>query len=145
MVRKFQLEPVLELAQRRLETATAELQKLALRRTDAQSRLDQLKRYLDDYREQLRSALQTGLERDRLHDFRAFIAKLERAVELQGAEVLRCEDAWAAKHREWLELRTRDEVMHVLKDRHVAAEAVRDGKREQKQQDEFAGRRGRHD
>lgn len=143
MARGFRLEPVLELARRRLEAATGELQKLAQRRADAQSRLDQLQGFLADYREQFRTAMQSGLETGRLQDFRAFLAKLERAVDLQGAEVRRSHEAWAAKHREWLDLRQREQAMDVLKTRHLAAEAVRDGKREQKQQDEFAGRRTR--
>ncbi len=145
MARAFRLEPVLELAKRRLETATTDLQKLALRRAESQSRLDQLQQFLSDYREQLRAGLQDGMEQDRVHDFRAFLAKLERAVALQAGEVQRCQDAWAAKHREWVDLRTRDQAMHVLKDRHVATEARRDGKREQNQQDEFAGRPRRGD
>ncbi len=145
MARGFRLEPVLELARRRLEAATGELQQLAQRRADAQSRLDQLQGFLADYREQFRTAMQSGLETGRLQDFRAFLAKLERAVDLQGAEVRRSQEAWSAKHREWLDLRQREQAMDVLKTRHLAAEAVRDGKREQKQQDEFAGRRSRSD
>lgn len=145
MAREFRLEPVLELSRRRLETATAELQKLAQRRADAQSRLDQLERFLSDYREQFRAALQGGLEQDRAHDFRAFLGKLEQAISLQGAEVQRCQEAWAAKHAEWLELRKREQAINVLKDRHHTAEAIREGRREQKQQDEFAGGRIRRD
>jgi flagellar FliJ protein len=145
MIRTFRLAPVLELAQRHLETATAELQKLAVRRNEAQARLDQLHQFLADYRTQFEQALGSGLERDRLNDFKAFLVKLERAVELQGGEVQRCQSAWQGKHGEWMELRKREQAMTVLKDRHVAAEAVRDGKREQKQQDEFAGRQPRSD
>lgn len=145
MASGFRLEPVLELARRRLDSATVELQKLAQRRADAQDRLDQLNRFLADYREQFRVALQAGLDRARHQDFCAFLAKLERAIELQGAEVQRSQDAWAAQHNEWLDLRKREQAMDVLKARHVADEAVRDGKREQKQQDEFAGRRAHGD
>ncbi len=145
MARGFRLEPVLELARRRLDSATVELQKLAQRRADAQDRLDQLNRFLADYREQFRVALQAGLDQARHQDFRAFLAKLERAIELQAAEVQRSQDAWAAQHKEWLDLCKREQAMDVLKARHLADEAVRDGKREQKQQDEFAGRRARGD
>ncbi|MCC7546576.1 MAG: flagellar export protein FliJ [Burkholderiales bacterium] len=141
MARSFRLEPVLALAQRRLESATAELQKLAQRRADTQSRLDQLLQFLADYRQQYRAALHAGLDQARMQDFRAFLAKLERAVDLQNADVRRCQEAWSAKHSEWLDLRQREQAMNVLKDRHRAAELARDGKREQKQQDEFAGRR----
>jgi len=145
MARSFRLAPVLELAQRHLETATVELQKLAVRRNEAQARLEQLHQFLADYRIQFEQAFGGGLERERLNDFKAFLAKLERAVELQGGEVQRCQSAWQSKHGEWLELRKREQAMTVLKDRHLAAEAARDGKREQKQQDEFAGRQSRSD
>ena len=143
MADTFRLAPVLELAQRRLETATGELQKLALLRNEAQSRLEQLQQFLSDYRDQFRQGLENGLERDRMLDCQAFLSKLERAVEMQRIEVQRCQSAWEAKHRTWMDLRRDEQAMSVLKARHLAAEAVRDGKREQKQQDEFAGRRSR--
>ncbi|MCW5620535.1 MAG: flagellar export protein FliJ [Burkholderiales bacterium] len=143
MADTFRLAPVLELAQRRLETATGELQKLALLRNEAQSRLEQLQRFLSDYRDQFRQGLENGLESDRMRDFQAFLSKLERAVEMQHIEVQRCQSAWEAKHRTWMDLRRDEQAMSVLKARHLAAEAVRDGKREQKQQDEFAGRHHR--
>lgn len=143
MADTFRLAPVLELAQRRLETATGELQKLALMRNEAQSKLEQLQRFLSDYRDQFRQGLEDGLESDRVRDFQAFLSKLERAVEMQSVEVQRCQSAWEAKHQVWMDLRRDEQAMSVLKARHLAAEAVRDGKREQKQQDEFAGRHRR--
>ncbi|HZP85414.1 MAG TPA: flagellar export protein FliJ [Burkholderiales bacterium] len=142
MPRPFRLRPVLDLAQQRLETATLELQKLAARRDEAQVRLDQLADFLRSYRAELDAALRSGVDAIRLRDFQAFVTKLERAIELQSTEVQRCRSAWEAEHRSWLALRSKEQAFAVLQERHALEEARREGRGEQKQQDEFASRNG---
>jgi flagellar FliJ protein len=134
----FRLQPVLEVAQRHLDVATTELQKLAARRREADTKLHQLEGFLTEYRASLRQDLAQGIESDRLRDFRAFLDKLEQAIALQGADALRCRRAWEAAHRRWLELRARQEALSVLRRRHLAAERTREARGEQKQQDELA-------
>jgi flagellar FliJ protein len=135
---QFSLRPVREVAQRRLDTATRELRRLAERRREAQGKLDQLEGFRRDYQNQLQQALVQGLEADRLRDYQQFLLKLARAIEAQGAELARCTQAWEEQLRAWLELRSREQALGVLEQRHLLSEAVREGRREQKQQDEFA-------
>lgn len=142
MAQPFRLRPVLELAQRRLESATTQLQSLAVKREEAQARLDQLRSFLDTYRSDYQSAMTAGVDLVRLRDFQAFLAKLDKAIELQSAEVARCQAAWEAEHRNWMTLRTREQAFTVLEQRHDAQELQREGRREQRQQDEFALRKG---
>jgi flagellar FliJ protein len=134
----FRLQPVLEAAQRHLEAAAAELQKLAARRREADAKLHQLEGFLAEYRASLQHGLAQGIESDRLRDFRAFLGKLEHAIALQSAEALRCRQAWETGHRRWLDLRSRQEALSVLERRHQAAERTREARGEQKQQDELA-------
>ena len=134
----FRLQTVLELAARRLEVATVELQKLRARLQQAQEKLDQLQGYRAEYEASLAAALAQGLPADRLRDFHAFLAKLARAIEAQGAEVARSRQAWEEEHQRWLRLRSREQALHVLRTRHEHSESVRDARAEQKQQDEFA-------
>lgn len=138
----FRLRPVLELAQRRLESATTQLQALALKREEAQGRLDQLRGFLETYRTDYQSAMESGVDLVRLRDFQAFLGKLERAIELQGGEVARCQAAWEAEHRNWMALRTKEQAFTVLERRHDAQETLLEGRREQKQLDEFSLRKG---
>lgn len=138
MAADFSLQAVLDVASRRLEVAGLELQSLGARRQQAQSKLDQLLEFQDEYRSGLARALTKGLEADRLRDYRAFLDKLTRAIEVQTAEVRRCQDAWEHAYQQWLELRAREQAMLVLKQRHGAAAVHRERRQEQKQQDEFA-------
>ena len=80
MATAFRLQTVLELAARRLDVATAELQKLRVREQQAQTRLDQLQDYRTEYEANLAAQLLQGLPADRLRDFQAFLAKLARAM-----------------------------------------------------------------
>ncbi len=143
MAAPFRLQTVLELAARRLDVATAELQKLRARLQQAQDKLDQLHGYRSEYEASLAATLTQGLPADRLRDFQAFLAKLARAIEAQGAEVVRCRQTWEEEHQRWLQLRNREQALQVLRARHEHSESVRDARIEQKQQDEFALRRGR--
>lgn len=136
----FRLQAVLEVAQRRLEVATGELQTLAVRRREAQDKLQQLDGFQAEYRSALQRGLEQGIEADRLRDFRAFLVKLERAIALQASELQRCTQAWEAMHQRWLDLRKREEALSVLQRRHLAAEQLREARNEQKQHDEFAQR-----
>jgi flagellar FliJ protein len=143
MAAQFRLQAVLDLAGRRLDAATVELQKLRARLQQAQDKLDQLHGYRAEYQTVLGAALAEGLEADRLRDFQAFLAKLVRAIETQAAEVQRCRQAWEEEHQRWLQLRSREQALQVLRTRHERAESQRAGRVEQRQQDEFARKRGR--
>lgn len=139
----FRLQPVLDLAARRLDAATAELQRLRVRLRQAQDQLDRLHGFRMEYEAALAAALAQGIEADRLRDFRAFLAKLMRAIEGQGAEVQRCQRAWEEEHQRWLGLRSREQALQVLHARHQRSEAQRAARLEQKGQDELAGKRRR--
>jgi flagellar FliJ protein len=143
MAAEFRLQAVLDLAGRRLDAATVELQKLRARLQQAEHKLEQLHGYRAEYRAALAAALGEGLEADRLRDFQAFLAKLARAIEAQDSEVQRCRQAWEQEHQRWLQLRSREQALQVLRTRHERAESQRAQRIEQKQQDDFARRRGR--
>jgi flagellar FliJ protein len=138
MAAPFRLQTVLELAERRLDVATAELQKLRARLQQAQEKLEQLHGYRAEYQASLAAALAQGLPADRLRDFQAFLAKLARAIEAQAAELTRCRQAWQDEHQRWLRLRSREQALQVLRVRHEQSESLRAARVEQKQQDEFA-------
>jgi flagellar FliJ protein len=145
MASAFALQPLLDLAERRLEAATADLQRLAALRQEAEGSLAQLQSRQAEYLADLQQALAGGIEPDRLRDYRAFLSKLERAVGLQAEELEDRRRAWADAHMRWLELRRREQALTVLKQRHRRAEAVREGRREQRQQEERTTRKAGHD
>jgi flagellar FliJ protein len=141
MAEGFALQPLLDLAQRRLEAATAALQRLAGSRQQADDDLAQLKRRHARYSTDLQQALARGIEPHRLRDYRAFLDRLLRAVDVQAEELERRRRAWADAHARWLDLRRREQALSVLRQRHRSAEAVGEGRREQRRQDELATRK----
>jgi len=141
MTRAFRLQVVLDVAQRRLDASTRELQRLRDQWTEAQGKLDQLGAYRTEYSAHLQARLAVGLSSHQLNDYRVFMGKLAQAIEAQGEELARRRLAWEEEHTRWLRLRQRHEALLVLAQRHRITEAADEARREQKQQNEFALRR----
>jgi flagellar FliJ protein len=138
MARAFRLQVLLDLAQRHLDAATVELQRLRIQWNEAQQKRDQLIAYETEYATGLRARLGEGMPAHQVNDYRLFLDKLARAIQAQSEEVERRRAAWEAGHARWLGLKQRQEALHVLAQRHESAEAVLESRREQKEQDEFA-------
>jgi len=145
MAQEFRLQVLLDLAQKRLDAATVELQRLRVFWHEAQVKLDQLKTYETEYAGSLQTRMGQGIGVAQLNDYRLFLAKLARAIETQGGEVERRQRAWEAEHAGWLTLKQRQQALEVLAQRHAAELIVKEGKREQKQQDEFASKTGKNE
>ena len=138
MARAFRLQVLLDLAQRHLDAATVELQRLRMQWSEAQQKRDQLAAYETEYATGLGTRLSQGMPAHQASDYRLFLDKLARAIQAQSEEVERRRAAWEAGHARWLGLKQRQEALHVLAQRHDSAEAVVEARREQKEQDEFA-------
>jgi flagellar FliJ protein len=145
MAKPFRLQTVLDLAGRKLESAGAQLQELRASWQRAQEQLDDARSHRAQYEAHLASALSQGLEADRLRDFQAFLGRLGQAIDAQSAQVQRCRQAWEEARSRWLQLRSREQALQILRERHKQREARGEAGIEQKQQDEFAlrGLRGR--
>lgn len=76
-----------------------------------------------------------------LRDFHIFLGKLEQAIKQQTKEVEQQHTYWQVAHQNWLELRQKVKSYEVLEKRHVAAETQRQDRKDQRQSDEFAGRK----
>jgi flagellar FliJ protein len=140
MAQGFRLQPLLDLTDHRLDAATLELQRLRARLEQEQARYAQLQGFDAEYRAGFQSALQAGLEADRLRDYREFLEKLSRALSAQAEEVVRWQRIWEEGLARWQDLRQRQQALTVLKTRHAAEQVRREARVEQKQQDEFARR-----
>jgi len=138
MAQPFRLQVVLDVAERRLDAATRELQRLRAHWTEAQAKLDQLAAYRTEYSARLQARLAVGLAAHQLRDYQAFMGKLARAIDAQAEEVQRRRLAWEQEHAHWLGLRQRQQALLVLAHRHRITEAANEARAEQKQQNEFA-------
>lgn len=138
MPRRFPLQPLCDLAGDRVEAAT---QRLALLKKHWQLQEDKLKQlylFQDEYRQRLAGALAQGVDMLRMRDFQVFLRKLDTAIRQQIAEVERAKAQWEEGQSAWFEERRKLKTFDVLKQRHLLSENVRDGRIEQREQDEHA-------
>ncbi len=88
MVKKpFSLQPIRDLAQRQTDDAAAALGRLRGQEQKTRQTLETLQQYRDEYRARFEQALMNGISPAELNNYRAFLAKLDRAVEEQQALV----------------------------------------------------------
>jgi len=141
VARKFPLQTLLDLAHDQTDSAARKLQLLKVRWNDAEEKLGQLLSYRESYRECLLETASGGTSAATLQDFRLFMVKLDAAIQLQRDEVARCQARWNDGQQEWLRQRGKVKAYDTLSLRHRRAEEKREGRIEQKEQDEFASKR----
>lgn len=145
MTRKFSLQPLLDLARHRVDTAAKNLLSLKRRWHDAEEQLNQLLAYQESYRTRLRELAAGGTSVMSLRDFHLFMDKLDKAISLQREEIARCQARWEAGQQEWLRQQGRLKAFDTLSARHKRAEGKLELRIEQKAQDEFASRKTTRD
>lgn len=143
MIPAASLQILKEHARQLADDAAAGLQQAKLRWTQAQQKLDDLGQYLQGYRQRLTQTAQSGMTVQAMRDYYQFIAKLELAVRLQGEEVGRARGQWEMGYRAWQEAMQKVKAYDLLEARQKAQKQHLDNRREQKKQDERAGRGGR--
>lgn len=139
-MRPFPLEAVHAHAVRQAEDAAVALRAQATRLRAGEAKLGELQAYRDEYLSARSQALARGLAAGALHDYQAFVARLEEAIVVQRREVERLRSAWALAQARWLELRNRERALAALGERHRTQELLRAARLDQKRQDEFASR-----
>jgi len=137
MARAFPLQALLDHAQHRLEAAERLLRMLKRKEEAAQTRLQELTGYRQEYRTQLTGQGQGGISIHMLRDYQVFMLKLEQAVGQQEREVELAAGRWRQAEDNWLELRRRVKAYEALAQRHAHAETARTEKLEQRQTDEL--------
>ncbi len=138
MAKRFPLQPLHDLATDRLEAATRRLAQLKQRWQAEEDKLAQLQGFREEYRKRLGDAIASGLDMTRMRDFHAFIGKIETAIGQQAIEIERSKTEWEAGQRAWMEERRKLKTYDVLKERHARSERSREGRIEQREQDEHA-------
>lgn len=138
MPRRFPLQPLLDLATERVDAATQRLALLKQRWQLQEEKLNQLFTFQAEYRQRLADSLQHGVEMGNVHEFRAFLQKLELAIRQQKLEVQQAKYTWEESQLVWLEERRKLKTFDILKERHEHGEAHRENRLEQRDQDEYA-------
>lgn len=141
MAKPFTLQPLLEIMQERADEATRKLGQLIAAEQSAKSRLELLEQYREEYNQRFRDSQQNGLTPLAWRNFQDFMARIDLAIEQQRQIVSNSNRDTVVGQTHWQEQNKRLKAIDTLSDRHQIAERLREGKQEQKQQDEYASRR----
>ena len=137
---QFSLQPLLEIMQNRADEATRRLGQLIAAEQNAKTKLQMLEQYRAEYADKLRDASTQGLTPLTLRNYQDFLARIDQAIEQQTAAVRFSEKETSHGQAHWQTQNKQLKAIDTLAQRHDARERVREGKREQKLQDEFSSR-----
>ena len=141
MAKPFSLQPVLDLMQSRTDDAARELGKRISQERDARSQLKVLEDYRQEYAARFNTAMSAGITLGELHNYQAFLARLDEAIGHQRKVVTNTQEQTAAGQQAWIDQRNRLKAMDALSDRHLDRERQIETRREQKLMDEHTARR----
>ncbi|WP_222612305.1 flagellar export protein FliJ [Undibacterium flavidum] len=131
---------LIELAINDVENAAKNLGRCIKARDDANTQLNLLHQYRNDYVNRFQANAQTGLNVTQFTNFQGFINKLDQAIEGQKKIVADAEYKIELARKNWQECEKKRLSYKTLIDRNAAAEVIKENKRDQKQTDERAGR-----
>jgi flagellar FliJ protein len=136
----FRFQFLLEQAQERGEKSARLMGGAKSSWQAGEQKLQQLTRFVDDYRQRLFASQQAGLSVNQWRDYQLFMLKLDTAIKQQQADVnlllQRFEEAKAA----WMETQKQVKALQALAERHEKARQAVALKREQKELDEYASK-----
>lgn len=141
MPQPFTLQPLLEIMQNRTDEATRKLGQLIAAEQSQKSRLQMLEQYRLEYATQMSEATARGITRQMLHNYQDFLLRIDAAIEQQRIAVQNSEKGTKAGQEHWQAQNKQLKAIDTLSQRHDARERYREGKQEQKLQDEFSSRK----
>jgi flagellar FliJ protein len=141
MSKPFQLQPLLDLSNLRLDEAARLLGKLIAGEQEAGQRLDLLTQYRDEYQSRFVVAASDGLGPDAWRNYQHFLGRLDEAINQARAMVTASKQRTALGQRNWLDKRGKVKAFDTLAQRHQTRLAYAEARQEQKQADEHTSRR----
>ncbi|WP_423821818.1 flagellar export protein FliJ [Salinisphaera sp. SPP-AMP-43] len=134
------LDALIDLATEKRDAAATELGRLQGQHSRAQDQLDALLTYRAEYGGRLAEAMAKGMSMNRLDNDQRFLAALDEAIEQQSRLVDDSQNRLHHGQHDWRERQRRLKSFDALSARRAEAQAKRDTRREQQQNDEAAGR-----
>jgi flagellar FliJ protein len=142
MVKKpFSLQPIRELAQRQSDDAAATLGRLRGAEHKTRQTLEALREYRDEYQARFEQALMNGISPGELNNYRAFLAKLDRAVEEQQSLVEQSEARSENGLQQWQAQSRKVKSFDVLAEREDEKHRKEESRQEQRILDEYSSSR----
>jgi flagellar FliJ protein len=140
MTKPFPLQPLLNLALKKNESATRRLGQLNKQEYDSQCQLDMLQQYRRDYQERMQAASMQGLDQATLKNYQQFIYKLDTAITQQKKAVEQSRISTQIGRGEFTGTQRKLKSFDTLQQRHIDQESKIEAKREQRSTDEHTSR-----
>ncbi len=134
------LSMLIEMAKTARDAAATKCAQARVLVEQARQQLELLKGYARDYDRRSMATLSQGVDLAAQNNFRAFVAKLTRAVEIQQIEVKHREAALAAADGELAQMRMRLSSLEKLAERQQLTAQKKEQRREQRTLDEMSNR-----
>ncbi|MDR2259334.1 MAG: flagellar export protein FliJ [Azoarcus sp.] len=143
MPEKFPLQPLLDLANTRMDEATRHLGELIASERDGQQKLELLQRYRAEYGERFAAAARGGIGPDAMRNYSNFIGRLDEAIDAQRRVVEQSHLHTSQGQRQWIAQRTKVRAFDTLSQRFQNELARKAARQEQRAADEHASRKFR--
>ncbi|GBO83088.1 flagellar export protein FliJ [Marinobacter salsuginis] len=140
MLRSRRLEVVLSLEERKEQEALERMGEARKLAEQQREQVQNLNRYQQEYRDQIRNSQQGVVQVSRLQAWQAFIAQLDQVIRQQQKQLEQAEQVFEARKHEWQQAWERRRGMEKYIETCRQQEQKEQDLREQKLSDEAAGR-----
>jgi len=141
MKKSSRLQPVVQVAENREQMAAQALGNAQLGLAASEQRLNELKRYREEYVRRFHDAGAIGMGANKLEDFRKFLANLSQAIDQQVRVVAQAARGVEDKRRHWLSSRSKTQILDTVVSRYQAEEQRQADRKEQRELDELVQQR----
>lgn len=146
MVPSKRFKPVQRMAESQEQKAARSFGQSQRLMHDQEARLEELRRYHQEYLQRFQETSQMGMSVAQLNEYRAFLAKLEMAIDAQKKIVLASQKNRTSQMENWQQKYMRSQVLDKVVTRHANEDLKSMASQEQKEMDERSQRgRGHKD
>lgn len=143
MTEPFPLQPLLDIANSRMDDAARKLGELIASDRAVEEKLELLVNYRKEYQARFIDAARNGIGPDAWRNYSAFLLKLDEAIAHQQRVASESKRRVEAGQQEWVDQRNRVKAFDTLSNRHQAQQARKEAKQEQRLTDEHAAKQFR--
>ncbi len=143
MTEPFPLQPLLDLANSRMDDAARKLGELIASEQAVEDKLKLLKAYRQEYQDRFVETARNGIGPDAWRNFSAFLGKLDDAIAQQQLIVSDSRQRTVQGQQDWVDQRNKVKAFDTLSHRHQSVQARKEAKQEQRLTDEHAAKQFR--
>ncbi|MDR0565288.1 MAG: flagellar export protein FliJ [Azoarcus sp.] len=140
MSEKFTLQPLLDLANARMDEVTRQLGELIASERSGQQKLELLQCYRSEYSERFMEAARGGMGAEAMRNYSNFLGRIDEAVAAQQQIVEQSRQHTSQGQQQWVEQHTRVRAFDTLSQRFQDEQTRKTLRQEQRISDEHASR-----